>query len=116
MNDQTLKTILLVNLIIWFLVALGALITAHGTGLLLGGAAFNASLAAYLIQRHTRYTLEVGKKLNEETMEYAIDRFVPFNKCEPSLQVKLLPCIDPLVEDLKHKVVQGKRPQSKRTG
>ena len=58
MNDQTLKTILLVNLVIWFLVALGALITAHGTGLLLGGAAFNASLAAYLIQRHTRYTLD----------------------------------------------------------
>ena len=33
-------------------------ITARGTGLLLGGAAFNASLAAYLIQRHTRYTLD----------------------------------------------------------
>ncbi len=60
-----------------------------------------------------RYILEVGKELNEETMGYTIDRFVPFNKCGPSLQAKLLPFIDPLVDELKQKVVRVNRPRPK---
>ncbi|WP_189090493.1 hypothetical protein [Deinococcus ruber] len=57
MNESTWKWLLLANLIVWFLVALFSTIVAHGTGTLLGGAGFQGSLCAYLIQRHTRRSL-----------------------------------------------------------
>lgn len=57
MNESTMRTLLLVNLILWFVVALASTVIAHGTGMLLGGAGFQGSLCAYLIQRHTRRSM-----------------------------------------------------------
>ena len=59
MNDSLLRNLLLANLVLWFIVALASTVIAHGTGMLLGGAGFQGSLCAYLIQRHSRKSLDL---------------------------------------------------------